>query len=579
MRGQFAGRYLTLAFLLGIFGTGIIFQLVRIQTSPEAQAILVDVGPYTGAWRTYYPARGEIYDRNGNLLAGNQTVYEVGVTLSEIDDPHSIALATSVYLGLDYDEVYEQITDPPEGIFYIVLTDYITPDRADQLIQLQEVLLNDPSGQSLDGLVFQPHLQRSYPEGSLVSNVVGFVTREGRGYYGIEEKYNNLLAGVPVTVWVPSDPNRAEELPDIPPGATLILTIDREIQAATEDVLDSSIQTYGADSGTIIVMDPQTGEILSMATTPRMDPNHYSDYATIFPGETPYNRAISQAYEPGSVMKIFTMAGALDSGTVTPETTMFDSGVIWVGGWDIHNWDGGAWGYQTMTGCLQHSLNVCLAWVAVEMGNDNFYAYFENFGFGHLTGIDLAGEAPGRLKRPGDGDWYQVDLGTNAFGQGIAATPIQVIAAASAIANQGRMVSPHVLYAMVQNGQQHNMSTQIIGRPISTETARTLTAMLAVSLQSESSLALVPGYSLAGKTGTAQIPTVGGYDLHQTNASFVGWGPVDDPQFLVYIWLERPTASPWASEVAAPVFRQMVERLVVLMNIPPDAIRLATNGQ
>jgi cell division protein FtsI/penicillin-binding protein 2 len=231
-----------------------------------------------------------------------------------------------------------------------------------------------------------------------------------------------------------------------------------------------------------------------------------------------------------------------------------------------------------MTGCLQHSLNVCLAWVSTQLGKDDFYAYMQQFGLGHLTGIDLAGETTGRLKLPNDTDWYDVDLGTNAFGQGVSVTPIQMIMAASAIANKGQMPRPHVLRATVQGGRQYEIPIEIVGTPISAATAQTLNTMLANSLENESSLALVPGYRLAGKTGTASIPTADGYTSTRTNASFVGWGPVDDPRFIVYIWLEKPTASIWGSETAAPVFKQVVQKLVVLMGIPPDQIRLSLSG-
>ena len=197
----------------------------------------------------------------------------------------------------------------------------------------------------------------------------------------------------------------------------------------------------------------------------------------------------------------------------------------------------------------------------------------DNFGMGHLTGVDLAGEAAGRLKIPGDADWYPVDLGTNAFGQGVAVTPIQIMMAASSIANNGRTVTPHTLLAMVRDGRQYNVPAQFAGSPISEETANTLTGMLAYSLESESSLALVPGYRVAGKTGTAQIPVNGFYDFNQTNASFIGWGPVDDPQFMIFVWLERPSASIWGSETAAPVFSQMAQKSVVLLDIPPDSVR------
>ena len=258
---------------------------------------------------------------------------------------------------------------------------------------------------------------------------------------------------------------------------------------------------------------------------------------------------------------------------MTPNTTYIDTGSILIGGVTVQNWDRNPWGVQNMVGCLQHSLNVCMVNLSTQMGAGTFYNYMEAFGFGHLTGVDMAYEAAGRLKSPGDADWYPVDLGTNAFGQGVAVTPIQMMAAVSAVANDGRMVIPHVLYAMVRDGRQYQVPEQFGASPISEQTADTLTEMLAISLEDESSLALVPGYRVAGKTGTAQIPVDGFYDSTQTNTSFIGWGPVDDPQFMIYVWLERPTESPWGSETAAPVFSEMAQRTVILLDIPPDSIR------
>jgi cell division protein FtsI/penicillin-binding protein 2 len=227
-----------------------------------------------------------------------------------------------------------------------------------------------------------------------------------------------------------------------------------------------------------------------------------------------------------------------------------------------------------MLGCMQHSLNVCLAWVATQLGPTNFYNYLQRFGIGHLTGIDMAGEVNWPLSIQGDPNWYPVNLGTNAFGQGVAATPIQMITAIAAVANnQGKMMAPHVLRSVIENGEQYNNPPQVIGTPISAETASTLTNMLTTSLEEESSVALVEGYRVAGKTGTAEIPGPGGYSSSLTNASFVGWGPVDDPRFIVYVWLEKPTSSPWGSVVAAPVFSEVVSKLVILLDLPPDDIR------
>jgi len=576
MRQQYAWRSLLLNVFLALIAALVVLQMVRIQVSAEAGAFRDQADDFKGGYRTYYPERGEIFDRNGHLLAGNQTVYEVGVDLTTVIDPHSVAMAVSVNLGKDYEEVYSNILNPPPGISYLVVDNFASPEAVAYLKELKKELNESENPTpSLAGLEFSLRLERSYPEGALASNVLGFVNFEDRGYFGIEEKYNDLLAGNPVKVWVPNDPNRAVEIPHVPNGTSLILTINRDLQDAVEEILDQSLYEYGAQHGAIIVMNPQNGEILAMAATPRMDLNNFENYGVIFSNASEYNRAIGMPFETGSVMKIFTMAAALDTGLVNPNTTYLDTGEVQVGGVTIKNWDQQAWGMQNMVGCLQNSLNVCMARLAVQLGPQNFYGYLNRFGFGHLTGIDTSGEAAGRVKVPGDADWYPVDLGTNSFGQGLTATPLQVMTAASAVANQGHMVTPHTLYAMLRDGHQFNVPPQYAGSPIRAETAATLNEMLAVSLENAESEALVPGYRIAGKTGTAQIPTpLGFYDFSQTNASFVGWGPVDDPQFMIYVWLERPTTSIWGSHTAAPVFSEVAQKTVILLDIPPDAVRL-----
>src|SRR5215216_5108869 len=572
MRQQYAVRSLILVIGFAIVGVAIVGQMIRIQYSEQAEAFILQGDRYSGEFQMVYPERGEIYDRNGHLLAGNRTVYEVGVSLAEMKDPQALAYTLGTYLGLAYEDVYIQLTDAPEGFEYIVVQDYVGTETVNGLQELIQQM-NDAGDHRLNGLGFKPHFQRSYPENALASNVLGFVARDGRGYFGIEEKYNDLLAGNPVQVWVPRDPNKAMDIPRVPNGTTLVLTLNRDLQAKVETILDQSLNEYGAENGTIIVMNPKNGEILAMATTPRMDLNNYGSYFSLYDNGSKYNSSIGMAYEPGSVLKVLTMAAALDTSSVRPETTFVDTGSIEVGGITIKNWNRDAWGQQNMIGCLQHSLNVCFAWIATQMGMQNFYGYMERFGLGHQTGIDLSGEAMGRLKIPGDTDWYPVDLGTNAFGQGITVTPMQMLMSVSSIANGGRMVTPHVLYSMLRDGHQYNVPSQYAGSPISPDTAKTLSDMLAVSLEQESSQALVPGYRLAGKTGTAQIPTPYGYDATHTNVSFVGWGPVDDPQFMVYVWMSRPSASIWSSETASPVFSQVAEQTVIALNIPPDVVR------
>jgi cell division protein FtsI/penicillin-binding protein 2 len=588
MKTPFFTRFLIITLVCALLGTAIVVQMVRINYTTYARDLLAKSEDYRGVKRIIYPLRGTIYDRSGHILASNQIGYELGIDLKFVMDPESIAFATAKLLeNVDYAQAFEiaNTEKRTEENRYFVLSSFVSQEIIDEIEQLMETYAlrrqeSKSSTPSLSGLTWSPMQQRAYPEGILASNVLGFYnyfSRENaQGVFGIEEAYNRILTGKPITVFMPNDPYLVEAYPAIEPGASLVLTIDREIQSMLEETLAEAIDWSGAVDGTIIVADPETGEILGMASTPTFDPNDYAKYQEVFPGNTPFNKAIGATYEPGSVFKIITMVAALDAGVLDPDTVYVDAtGVYWVAdSWPIYNWNGGAWGEQTMTGCMQHSLNVCLAHVAIDLlGPDLFYQYLQAFGFGKSTGIDLAGEANFPLRVPENNQWVELDLATNSFGQGIAVTPIQMVAAASAIANDGKMMTPHVVKSVKDGEHQYEVPLQVINSPVSAEAANTLTDMLVFSLQEEASSALVEGYSIAGKTGTGEIPTELGYTSNQTNTSFVGWGPADDPKFVVYVWLEKPSISPWGSEVAAPVFRDVVEKLVVLMKIPPDNIR------
>lgn len=587
-------RSLRLKFIGGVFlflACLVIIQILRIQGNPKAKEVFEDQQEaYNYEVRTVYPERGNIYDRWGNLLAGNTKVYEVGIALNELSGPtnyETIAKACESVLGLNYSDVLHLIEDGvEEGRQFLTLGQNFTPEQISQLEAMDEEYQNLPKprrGQvnpSLQGMHWTAKLRRKYPENTLGSNILGFyyyggdTEEEKGGILGVEQKYENLLAGTPKKVRLAIKPNEIDELPDVPAGASIILTIDREIQAMTEEVLDKAVEHNGANGGVIIILDPRSGEILAMAANPRLDPNNYSQYDEIFPAGSVLNPAVSETYEPGSVFKVITMAAALDSGAVKPETEFVDTGVYMVGGLPIYNWDRGAWGPQTMTGCMQHSLNVCLSWIADQVGPTRFYSYLKAFGIDHRTNVDIADERIWPLRLPGDEMWTQISLATNSFGQGLAVTPIQMITAISAVANDGKMMAPHVMKSYVLDGRQYDFDPVVLGNPISDDTARTLTEMLAVSLEEEASNALVEGYRVAGKTGTAEIANgAEGYSTNLTNASFVGWGPADDPQFIVYVWLKEPSSSPWGSVVAAPVFSEVVTRLVNYLDLPPDAIR------
>jgi cell division protein FtsI/penicillin-binding protein 2 len=373
--------------------------------------------------------------------------------------------------------------------------------------------------------------------------------------------------------FMPRNPYMLEGLPEVPAGASLVLTIDREIQAMVEKKLDDAVKEYEAAFGVVIILDPRNGEVLAMASQPRINLNQYWETEDQFKDITPFNRAISETYEPGSVFKVLTMSAAMDAGVVDDKTTFNDPGRFeYDKGKYVYNWDRKGHGEQTMQGCMQKSLNVCLAWVANEkLGKEKFYDYMRAFGVGQMTNIDLGGEKVWPFSVPGDSDWYPVQLTTNSFGQGVAITSLQMATSISAVANGGKMMKPHVLKAVIQDGKQYNTTPQVLGVPLKPESAREMTALLVKSLVNETSLALVPGYRIAGKTGTAEIPVNGVYGTDQTNASFVGWGPADDPQFLVYVWISRPEKSPWGSLIAAPLFSDITKELVVFLDIPPEA--------
>jgi cell division protein FtsI/penicillin-binding protein 2 len=587
MNKDFSWRYSVLGALIAVLPLLIIARMFTLQTSPVQVADLKKMNELASVrLEMIRPPRGQILDRWGHVLAGNKTVYEVGVELDQMKNPNTIATTLHLVLGIDEAKVLSLISEgAANNLSRVVIQSNVAEDKAILLNQLRDQMAQENAGKgknapSLSGLENIPFLARTYPEKEVASNLIGFVSTDGGiGYYGVEGKYNNLLAGKSQNIWVPLDPNLAAQIPNTDSGADLVLTIDVQVQAAMEQELDDALSWSGSPAGTIVVLNPKNGEIIAMATTPRIDLNNYAQNMDRFNRDNPFDRAISLTYEPGSVFKVLTMAAALDNGNVKPQTSFIDTGVFEIGGTYIYNWNSGAWGPQDMTGCMQHSLNVCLAWVASQMGAKDFYKYMQSFGIGHLTGVDLAGEVTGRLKSPGDSDWYDADLGTNAFGQGVSVTPLQLAAATSAVANDGKVMTPHIVRSIISKGYQYDLEPTVMARPITPETAHTLNAMLETSLVGESSDALVPGYSVAGKTGTAEIPTPFGYTSTQTNASFVGWGPADDPQFLVYIWLEKPTISPWGSEVAAPVFSKVVQKLVVLLDIPPDDVRHSLHGQ
>ncbi len=597
MNNSLIARMQSVAVLLTTVSLLIVFQMARVQASSGGKDLL-NYAERNLVARTVelVPERGNIYDRYGHLLAGNKLMYELGLDLSGVENPHTIATTLNSLLGMDYAEVlgYASIEYVRGEKEYIRFPSPIEPDAITELEKRMKEYEDQPVRRrlfgksepkpSLAGLIWQPRMIRTYPEGSLASNVIGIYPflkwEDAVPAGGIEQEYNNLLSGTPARFVIPYDPNQLREIPTVSPGGSVILTIDIQLQAAVEEILDKAVASTQSDSGTIVILDTRNGEVLAMATSPRINLNEYWKVNELDPN-MPFNRAVNITYEPGSVFKTITMAIALHLGRVTPDTTFVDTGSFQAGDFPVQNWDGRAYGQVTMTQCMQYSLNVCLAHVAVEkIGSADYYQSLKQFGIGQRSRIDLAGEAVYPLRVPGDELWSISDLARNSFGQALSVAPIQIASAITAIANDGKIMAPHVVKATIENGQQRDRTPTLVNTPISAEAARTLTAMLAATVESESyEAAHVEGYKVAGKTGTAEIPTAEGYTSPLTNASFVGWGPADAPRILVYVWLEKPKTEKWGSIVASPVFSKTFSKAAYLLNIPPDDIRRSLYGQ
>ena len=506
------------------------------------------------------PNRGIIYDRNGAVLAANSSDYQIGVSPNLVLDAEQMATTLAPYLNIPRYELLDKLNSEQP---YELLAGRVTPQVADAIRGL---------GYEEQGLQIEPIPRRIYPQGQLLCHVLGYTTFDGLGSAGVEGYYQNELAGEAASAFVNISP--LTEQPEViaREGDSMVLTIDRSIQYLVEQTLQGAILEHGAQDGTIIVMDPRSGAILAMASTPCFDPNTYYQVAdpSVF-----LNPATGKQYEPGSVMKLVTMAAALDSGTVTPQTTYYDSGMLQVGGVQVLTWDRGGYGETDMTTLLINSLNVGAATIATWMGPETFYTYLDRFGFGRPTGIDLMAEASGVMNHPGDELWTEAEIATNSFGQGLAVTPLQMVSAVSAIANNGVMMQPYLVQERQSaNGELFVHQPTVLSRPISAETAQILSTMAVSVVARGLDAATVEGYTVAGKSGTAQIPVNGIYDPVNVIASFIGWLPADNPELLVFVILNKPTSAYWGSQTAAPVFSQLVSELVVMLDIPPDTIRL-----
>lgn len=495
------------------------------------------------------PIRGNIYftDKNKNRIpvAMNKDFPFVYAVPKEVDDAKEAAELLSPILVksvADLEELFSKADDPYEPL--------LARASETQVAALQDL--------GLRGINIEDQPARFYPLKNLGSQIIGFVSdygsEDGRptGQYGVERYYNNDLFGIPGEIF-------RDVITRSKPGNSIDLTIDRNIQSRAQDIVEKLVSDHRASAGSFIVEDPRTGKIIAMGSAPGFDPNNYSTaHVSSF-----LNPTTQSIYEPGSVFKVITMAAGIDSGAITPETTYYDTGEVTLNNRTIKNWDFKSHGTLSMTNVLEQSINTGSVFAERKMGHDIFLPYIKAFGFNEITKIDLPGEISGSLEQLTRADARDINFATASFGQGISATPLQLITAFSAIANHGVLMQPYL---------NAKFKLQEVRRVIDTATANAVIKMM-VSAVDKARVAKVKGFTVAGKTGTAYIPDFkkGGYSDEVIN-TYIGFAPAGNPRFTILVKLDKPYGGPIAGLTVVPAFRELAEFILSYYNIAPDRI-------
>src|SRR5581483_2903403 len=490
------------------------------------------------------PERGAIFDRNGYALAVSAPVESVYALPGRIGDRAAVAAALAPHLGERPAEIEQRLSsDRP----FVWVKPKVPPAVGAAIRALR-----------LPGIGTVPESLRFYPNRELAAHVLGFVGRDDRGLEGIELAQDKTLAGETGLALVERDALGREVtaqptiLKPPTPGTGLVLTLDATIQYLAERELDAAWRSTAARAGMVLVMDPRTGEILAMALRPTFNPNAYQGATA----EQWRNRAVTDPFEPGSTFKAILAAAALEEGVVRPEDRFYgEQGVITIANRSIHDWK--KYGWLTFREILKFSSNVGAIKVGLQLGRDRYHRHITEFGFGGLTGIGLPGESRGQLRNPTR--WSGLSLAAISIGQEVSVTGVQLLAAFGAIANGGRLMHPHVLRAFLDAGGQpaRRIEPEPVRQVISPQTAATLTDILTgVVAEGTGHKAALPGYRVAGKTGTAQKPdpVTHVYSRRPGVLSFIGFVPADAPRLVILALLDEPKTVVWGSEAAAPIF-------------------------
>ena len=565
-------RHWLLSSLIALAFVALLGRLAQIQIVEHERYAAEAAASRVGAAIVPAP-RGAILDASGYPLASSIDTWDLYLDFFLWQDrarARGAALALATELGLDADALLAKGT---------------VQDRGDVLVQRQ---LEYTEGlalreQGLWGVRLLPSSRRVYTEQDLAGPLIGYVGLDGSGLWGIEADYDHVLRGHEGLLLAEQDPlGRPIAFAPTEGRAALIggevqLTIDRFIQAIIEQRLAEAIEANRASGGTVIVMEPQTGAILGMTSLPAVTISTV-DLDDEELSELVRNRAVTDLYEPGSVLKTLTTAAAIDLGLVTPQTTYVDEGWVRVGDDVIRNWDFTGYGEVSVTEYLQRSLNTGAVWLSALIGADSFYEYLDRFGIGDPTHVGLSGEAKGLLRRPGDPGWYPVDLATHSYGQGLAATPLQVIAAINSFANNGALIRPQIVSRIVTRDGVREFEPVTVRQAVSPSSAQTVARlMLDVVEDVPFHRARVEGYRVAGKTGTTLVSIPTGYDLDTTIASFVGFLPYGAPRVTILVKIDHPSGeSNLGGVVAAPVFSTIAADIMEYLNVPTGERRVTS---
>ena len=524
-------RYTILVIIFALVYGGLIFRLYNLQLVQGAQ--------YLGKIETRKKIslnnfnRGTINftDRYKKSIpvANNKEFPIIYAVPKEISQPEKAAEALAPVIGWNKEKLTTLISKPSD------LFKLLAAKASDSQIQSVQSL-------NLKGVYIGYQNFRYYPYANLASQLIGFVGVNEKndqpvGIYGIESFYNDKLQN----------------------NKDLTLTIDRNLQAQTEEILDNLIKKFEAIGGTAIIEEPTTGKILALTNKPDFDPNNYSQAEV----GSFLNPAIKSLYEPGSVLKIITMAAGIDSKKITPETTYYDSGSVTLNGKTITNWDNKGHGKVTMTNVIEQSINTGAVWAERAIGHDIFYNYLLKFGLDKPTGVDFSQEQSGNLANLKKKHAQDIEFATASYGQGISVTPLELINAFSAIANGGNLMRPYF---------NAELKPKVLGRVVSSDAARKVTDMM-VSAVEKAEVAAIANYRVAGKTGTALVPDFknGGYTNDVIN-TYVGFAPADNPQFVILLKIDKPKGAPLSGLSVVPAFRELAQFVLNYYNIPPDKL-------